>query len=215
MKILCLPLCFLLFSCLLFAQKETVISGKIIDAKSKNPLASVVVAIQNTNTMQLTTSDGKFQLNTGLKGNQLLLFHNQGYKDKLVSVQILQNKTIDLGTIPLEEDDEAREQASIISILDNDLDEDNSGSESTSGLLQASKDAFQQAAAFNWGQARFRVRGLDSQYAKLMINGMAMNKIYDGRPQWGNWGGINDVLRNQSIAIGTSPSYYAFGGILG
>lgn len=215
MKTLCLPLCFLLFSCLLFAQKETVISGKIIDAKSKNPLASVVVAIQNANTMQLTTSDGKFQLNTGLKGSQLLLFHNQGYKDKLVSVQILQNKTIDLGTIPLEEDDEAKEQASIISILDNDLDEDNSGSESTSGLLQASKDAFQQAAAFNWGQARFRVRGLDSQYAKLMINGMAMNKIYDGRPQWGNWGGINDVLRNQEIAIGTNPSDYAFGGILG
>jgi hypothetical protein len=28
-----------------------------------------------------------------------------------------------------------------------------------------------QAAAFNWGQARFRVRGLDSEHATMMING--------------------------------------------
>nr|WP_314866015.1 carboxypeptidase-like regulatory domain-containing protein [uncultured Flavobacterium sp.] len=215
MKALCPNLCFLLYASLLFAQKETVISGKIIDAKSQIPLVSVIVSIQNTNAMQLTSADGKFQFKTDLRNNQLLLFHSQGYKDKLIAVQILQEKLIDLGTIPLEEDGEVNEQASIISILDNDLDENNGSFESTSGLLQASKDAFQQAAAFNWGQAQFRIRGLDSQYAQLMINGITMNKTYDGRPQWSDWGGINDVLRNQEITIGSSLSDYAFGGILG
>ena len=206
---------FLLYASLLFAQKESIISGKILDLKSQNPLISVVVTIQNTNQMQLSAADGTFQFKTALQGNQLLLFHNQGYKDKLISVKIQENKLIDLATIVLEEDDNVNEQASVISILDNDLDEDNGGSESTSGLLQASKDAFQQAAAFNWGQARFRVRGLDNQYAQLLFNGITMNKIYDGRPQWGDWGGINDVLRNQEIAIGSSPSDYTFGGVLG
>jgi hypothetical protein len=215
MKALCPNLCFLLYASLLFAQKETVISGKIIDAKSQIPLVSVIVSIQNTNAMQLTSADGKFQFKTDLRNNQLLLFHSQGYKDKLIAVQILQEKLIDLGTIPLEEDGEVNEQASIISILDNDLDENNGSFENTSGLLQASKDAFQQAAAFNWGQAQFRIRGLDSQYAQLMINGITMNKAYDGRPQWSDWGGINDVLRNQEMTIGSSPSDYAFGGILG
>jgi len=215
MKTRCPKLFFLLYASLLFAQKETLISGKILDFTSQNPLISVVVTIQNTNQMQLSAADGKFQFKTVLQGNQLLLFHSQGYKDKLISVRIQENKLIDLGTIVLEEDDNVNEQASVISILDNDLDEDNGGSESTSGLLQASKDAFQQAAAFNWGQARFRVRGLDSQYAQLLFNGITMNKIYDGRPQWADWGGINDVLRNQEIAIGSSPSDYTFGGILG
>ena len=42
-----------------------------------------------------------------------------------------------------------------------------------------------------------------------------MNKLYDGRPQWGNWGGLNDALRNQEFSIGTAPSDYTFGGILG
>ena len=198
-----------------FAQKETLITGNIIDLKSQNPLVSVVVTIQNSATMALTSSKGKFQIKTNLQGKQLLLFHSQGYKDKLIAIDIGKEQILDLGNIPLEDDDELNEQAMVISILDNDLDEDNGGSESTSGLLQASRDAFQQAAAFNWGQARYRVRGLDNQYAALLINGITMNKIYDGRPQWGNWGGLNDVLRNQEISIGTSPSDYAFGGILG
>jgi hypothetical protein len=42
----------------LFAQKETLITGKIIDSKSQKPLVSVVVSIQNTNEMQLTSKDG-------------------------------------------------------------------------------------------------------------------------------------------------------------
>jgi hypothetical protein len=215
MKNFCPKLFFLICPYLLFAQKETVISGKIIDTKSQNPLANVVVSIQNTNSLQLSSTDGKFQFQSDVQGKHFVLFHNQGYKDKLIPIQIFKEQLIDLGTIPLEEDNETIEQAAVISIVDADLDEANGGSESTSGMLHASKDAFQQAAAFNWGQARFRMRGLDSQYAKLMINGLVMNKMYDGRPQWSDFGGINDVLRNQEIAIGNNPSDCGFGGILG
>jgi hypothetical protein len=48
-----------------------------------------------------------------------------------------------------------------------------------------------------------------------MINGISMNKIYDGRPQWSNWGGLNDATRNQEFTTGSGPSDYTFGGILG
>ena len=42
-----------------------------------------------------------------------------------------------------------------------------------------------------------------------------MNKLYNGRPQWSNWGGLNDVLRNQEFSNGLRASDYTFGGILG
>jgi len=42
-----------------------------------------------------------------------------------------------------------------------------------------------------------------------------MNKLYDGRPQWSNWGGLNDALRNQEFSNGIGPSENAFGGVLG
>ena len=83
------------------------------------------------------------------------------------------------------------------------------------GLLQASRDAFQQAAAFNWGQARFRIRSLDNEYGNTFINGISMNKIFDGRPQYANWGGLNDATRNQEFINGSMPNDYTFGGILG
>ncbi|TRX02040.1 carboxypeptidase-like regulatory domain-containing protein [Flavobacterium gawalongense] len=198
-----------------FAQQETGISGKVIDSKTQQPVASVVVTIQNTNLMQLTTVDGEFRFDNVSQGNQLVLFHSQGYKDALFPVEIIAGQLLDSDLILLEEDQTSEQQTSLITLYESDLSDDNSGSESTSGLLQSSKDAFQQAAAFNWGQARFRIRGLDSEHSTMMINGVSMNKLYDGRPQWGDWGGLNDALRNQEFSVGTAPSDYTFGGILG
>jgi hypothetical protein len=42
------------------AQNKTGILGTVLDAKTQRPLAYVVVSIQNTNVMQLTAIDGKF-----------------------------------------------------------------------------------------------------------------------------------------------------------
>src|SRR5690606_21192887 len=36
-----------------------------------------------------------------------------------------------------------------------------------------------------------------------------------GRPQWSNWGGLNDVIRNQELTTGLVPSSFNFGGLLG
>jgi hypothetical protein len=198
-----------------FAQQETRIFGKIIDAKTQNPVASVVVTIQNTNLMELTDTEGSFKFNAVQSGSLLILIHSQGFKDALYLIDILEGQLLDLGTIALEEDQSIEQQGSLIALTESDFSDDNSGSENTSGLLQSSKDAFQQAAAFNWGQARFRIRGLDSEHSTMMINGVVMNKLYDGRPQWGDWGGLNDATRNQEFSVGTSPSDYTFGGILG
>jgi hypothetical protein len=198
-----------------FAQQETRIFGKIIDAKTQNPVASVVVTIQNTNLMELTDTEGTFKFNAVPSGSLLILIHSQGFKDALYPVDLLEGQLLDLGIIVLEEDQSIEQQGSLIALTESDFSDDNSGSENTSGLLQSSKDAFQQAAAFNWGQARFRIRGLDSEHSTMMINGVSMNKLYDGRPQWGDWGGLNDATRNQEFSVGTSPSDYTFGGILG
>ena len=170
-----------------YGQKNTGFTGKLVDSKTQQPMQSVIVSIQNTNLTQLSDSDGKFTFDKVEVGNQLIRIRTNGYKDQLLQVEITEGQVLDLGTVTLEEDQTIEQQLSLITITESDLGDDNSGSESTSGLLQASKDVFQQAAAFNWGQARFRIRGLDNENATTMINGVMMNKIYDGRPQWSNW----------------------------
>jgi len=195
-------------------QQEITVTGIVIDARTQNPLENVVVTIQNTAVMQLTSKDGKFELHIFPQKEQLLLLRNQGYKDYILKIQS-SKQNINLGILQIEDTYSDEVPAALITLSDNDFSEDNSSSEMTSGLLQSSKDAFMQASAFNWGQARFRIRGLDSENGTMMLNGMTMNKIYDGRPQWNNWGGLNNVLRNQEFSVGTAASNYTFGGILG
>ena len=200
---------------LAFAQQEITVTGIVIDARTQNPLENVVATIQNTAVMQLTSKKGKFELHVFPTKEKLLLLRSQGYKDLLLKLQYNSGQNINLGILQLEDTYTDEVPAALITLSDNDFSDDNSSSEMTSGLLQSSRDAFMQASAFNWGQARFRMRGLDSENGTMMLNGMTMNKIYDGRPQWNNWGGLNNVLRNQEFSVGNAASNYTFGGVLG
>lgn len=197
------------------AQTPGKITGRVVDSKSQRPMANVIVSVQNTILSVTTDPTGQFTIENVDQGDKLVSLKSAGYRDQLLPVKVVAGTTVDLGTVVMEEDITQEQELSLITITENDLGDDNSGSESTAGLLQASRDTYQQAAAFNWGQARFRVRGLDSEYGTTMINGVVMNKLYDGRPQWSNWGGINDATRNQEFTSGTLPSDYTFGGILG
>lgn len=216
MKKLVFSTLFVLQAFFVFAQQGTGITARVVDAKTQKPLQNVVASIQNTNLTQQTNVSGVFIFNEVPQGAQVLQIKSSGYKDQLLPLEIAANQILDLGVLVLEEDQQATDLgSSLISITESDLGDDNSGSESTASLLQSSRDVFQQAAAFNWGQARFKIRGLDNEYANTMINGISMNKFFDGRPQYSNWGGLNDALRSQEFTFGTSPSDYTFGGILG
>ena len=215
MKKLVLSTLLVLQAVFVFAQQTSTLKGKVVDSKSQKPLQNVVATIQSTNQSVVTDAEGIFNFKSIPDGEPVLVVSSTGYRTQTFVLEVAPGQTVDLGTIVLEEDITTELQLSLVTITENDLGDDNTGSESTSGLLQASRDTYQQAAAFNWGQARFRIRGLDNQYGTTMINGISMNKIYDGRPQWSNWGGLNDATRNQEFTMGSSPSEYTFGGILG
>ena len=215
MKKLVLSLLFLFQAVFAVAQNQSIVKGKVVDSKSQSPLGSVKIMIQSNEQFVTTNSLGEFQISGISDGNQILVISVDGYNTQNFAIEVVANQTLDVGLLFLDEDITSEQQLSLVTITENDLGDDNSGSESTAGLLQSSRDAYQQAAAFNWGQARFRMRGLDNEYGVTMINGISMNKIYDGRPQWSNWGGLNDATRNQEFTLGSAPSDYTFGGILG
>lgn len=214
MKKLVISILFVMQVVFAFAQQGTLVKGKVVDSKTQKPLQNVVATLQNTTLTVLTNSDGIFTFENVAEGSHLLEITSTGYSRQILSLDVA-GEPLDVGLVVLEEDITSEQELSLITITENDLGDDNSGSESTAGLLQATRDVYQQAAAFNWGQARFRIRGLDNEYGTTMINGIVMNKLYDGRPQWSNWGGLNDATRNQEFTMGSAPSDYTFGGILG
>lgn len=214
MKKLLFSTLFVLLTITTWAQSTT-LRGIVVDSKTQQPLFNVTAELTNTNLTGTTNEQGEFVIANPPAGSQVLLINFTGYLQKRFVLDIAIDEDVDLGIIPLEEDVTSEQQLSLITLTENDLGDDNAGSETTSGLLQASRDAFQQAAAFNWGQARFRIRGLDNEYGNTFINGISMNKIYDGRPQYSNWGGLNDATRNQEFISSSMPNDYTFGGILG
>ncbi|MHA3789917.1 carboxypeptidase-like regulatory domain-containing protein [Flavobacterium hauense] len=199
----------------LHAQQTASVLGKVIDSKTQEPLHGATAILQSSGREVLTNSDGFFVLDKVPDGEQFLTVSLTGYIAQNFILKMIDSRTLDLGIIILEEDITSEQQLGLITLTDNDLADGNSGSDTSAGLLQASRDVFQQSAAFNWGPARFKMRGLDTEYGSILINGITMNRVYDGRPQWANWGGLNDAIRNQEYTTGTAPSDYTFGSLLG
>ena len=190
------------------------VKGVVVENDSGKPLQNVQVVVRQTNVMKSTGIDGAFEFKNLKNGTYILEIKLVGYETQNFPVALFGN-TIDLGLIVLYKDILEEQDLSIITITDDQLSNDASSADNISGLLQASKDIFLRTAAFEFSSSFFRIKGLDSSNGKVLINGLEMNKIYDGRAQWSNWGGLNDVLRNQEFSNGLAPSDFTFGGILG
>ena len=102
-----------------------------------------------------------------------------------------------------------------IMLLDSDFDESSSSVNEASTLLTSSRDVFNSIAAFNFGSFRYRIRGNDSKYSDVMINGILMNDPETGRPVFSNWGGLNDAFRNSVIVEGLGRTDAGFGSLAG
>ncbi|WP_440120557.1 TonB-dependent receptor domain-containing protein [Tenacibaculum sp. Ill] len=204
----------LLFSGLFGLNAQNIVKGIVINGDSENPMQGVSVSVKEANISGTTDTSGAFTLNGLPNGRQIVTVSLNGYETQNFPVE-LSGKTVDLGTIFMYEDLSEDQDLSTITITDDELSGDTSAADNISGLLQASRDIYLRTAAFEWSGSFYRVRGLDSENGEVLLNGIEMNKLYNGRPQWSNWGGLNDVLRNQEFSNGLAPSNYTFGGVLG
>jgi len=200
--------------CFTTIYSQNIIKGIVVDTNSENPLSNVFVRVKNTIVTTKTTANGVFQIKDLSNGSYVLEIKFNGFETQNFPVELF-GKTLDLGLIMLYKDITEEQDLSIITITDDELSNDASAADNISGLLQASKDIFLRTAAFEFSSSFFRIKGLDSGNGKVLINGIEMNKTYDGRAQWSNWGGLNDVLRNQEFSNGLAPSNFTFGGVLG
>ena len=100
-------------------------------------------------------------------------------------------------------------------LMDSDFEESSTSVNDASTLLNSSRDVFNSIAAYNFGSLRYRVRGNDSKYSDVMINGVLMNDPETGRPVFSNWGGLNDAFRNSVLVEGLGKTDAGFGNLGG
>ncbi len=197
----------------ILGQQRYSVKGNVLDQHSKEPLSGVSITIESTGAFTKTDASGDFKMSDMEKGPHIVSLIKNDYITQRIPIEIGEEE-VHLGYIFLEKDIVTEQTDNLISLTEAELFDDAINT-NTTGLLQATRDVFLNTAAFDFGQAFFRVRGYDSQHAVVLINGIPMNQLVDGRPQWNHWGGLNDVTRNQQFSSALGTSIYSFGGILG
>ena len=215
MKNYILSLMLICFSTISGFAQQTTVQGVVKDSQTLEPMSEVMVEIEGSILSTMTNQQGEFSFSADVPdGNQTLILTKTNYLNLYYPIVITSGELVNIGELFLELDNE-NDELFTITLSDDELNDDTSGADNISGLLSASQDIFQRAAAFEFSPSFFRLRGLNTDNGTVLMNGIEMNKIFDGRPQWSNWGGMNDVLRSQELSNGLAPSPYNFGGLLG
>lgn len=215
-KRLFLSLLSLLCPIIIWAQSNII--GQVVEDRSELPVVGVSVYIQSSGITVITNENGEFSFeNVKLPlGEQVLVVEKKDYSTKRYPIIINEDELIDLGLLFIEVDlAEEKLRMGTISLADDELDAGDDISFNVSGLLQATQDTYLRAAAFDFSATFFSPRGLDNANGKVLINGIEMNELFAGRPQWGKWGGLNDVQNNREFSMYSKANDYTFGDIAG
>lgn len=160
---------------------------------------------------------GYFQFVDLKPGHYLITVTKPNFESKVLEFDVTADeKRKDLGVIVL--DNSLGTDAGVVVIDDSATDTEDGGSamQPTVGLLSSGRDAFQNVSAFELGAYWFRPRGVDNRFEDVMFNGVSMSKNDDGRIDFNNWGGLNDVTRYPYENVDNiTPSEYAFGNLGG
>jgi hypothetical protein len=190
------------------------LTGTVRDARTRNTLSGVQLELQGGRFSSSTDSVGRFFLRLPVEVDSATCeFSKKGYIPRRFT-GLFTKPLLDIGVVYMEPEVPDEMAENLITLGDSDLFDDDTYA-SGSGFLQASRDVFLNRAAFDFSPAFFRIRGYDTRNAAVYINGIPMNRFYDGRPQWNNWGGLNDVTRNQQYLPGLRPVGPGFGGLRG
>lgn len=197
-----------------FAQ--TTVYAYVKDQDGK-PLEKAEVDLAQSSNDVTADKIGYFQFVDLQPGHYLITVTKPSFESKILEFDVTAGeKRKDLGVITLNYN--VGNDAGVVVIDDsaNDTEDGGSAMQPTVGLLSSGRDAFQNVSAFELGAYWFRPRGVDNRFEDVVFNGVPMSKNDDGRIDFSNWGGLNDVTRYPYENVDNiTPSEYTFGNLGG
>lgn len=183
------------------------LSVKVLNADTNQGINGVAVAYNKS--VYLTNSDGVAEVPIDLSKSAFFEITKTGF----TSTSFALNDLAGMNSYAVRLKPYA--SASNIIVLDDDeLQDDGSGS-AVSSILRASRDNFLQAAAFNFRAGRFQVRGYENEFSSTYINGLPMQTLHNSRVPFNFWGGLNDVMRNNTANFGMDYADFGIGNLNG
>ena len=194
----------------MFAQSVT---GTVIDSDSKEPLIGVSILEVGTSNGVITDLDGNFQLN--LTAGATLQLSYVGYATQEINV----GKKTNLGTLELKPEAVGLEDVTVTGqiavqrktpiavsqVTALEIEERIGGGEFVE-VLKNTPGVHANSNGGSWGDSEIWMRGFDNTNIAMMINGVPMNGMENGRVYWSNWQGLSDVTSVMQTQRGLGAS---------
>lgn len=215
---------FLTFNFTSFAQQ---VSGVVKDKKTGETLVGATVSVEGTTNGTLSDAKGVFALKVE-EGEQKISIAFMGYTTVFVDVNLKSGETKDLGDIVLVPEsiglDELEITASFakdrstpvaFSTVEPELIAEKLGTQEYPEILKSTPSVYTTKTGGGYGDGRINLRGFDSNNIGVLINGVPVNDMENGKVYWSNWAGLSDVTRTMQVQRGLGASKLAISSVGG
>ncbi len=205
-----------------------VLSGLVVDEDGNRLPAALVelVNVETDRTYGTTTNiDGEFEI-TVEAGTYSMKISYMGYEEKTLTVDATTDR--DLGRLVLRPTAIGLQEVMVVSSFARDRQTpvaisnisaeaitERLGTQEFPQLLQSTPSVYATRDGGGFGDGRINMRGFDSNNIGVLINGVPVNDMENGRVYWSNWAGLSDVTETMQVQRGLGASRLAISSVGG
>ena len=202
MKIRALLVILLTLACAGAYAQDGGVKGKVVSRDGRVALSNVKVVVEPLGVTVMTDNHGNFNIDQLPKGEYQLKFEAPEFENLDLAIRV--DKMVkNLNSVVMAPDVQYVIDDAVFAEFDSDTAADG---QSLPSSLSSSKDVFNNIASYKFSEMRFNVRGYDSQYSSIYLNGIRFNDAMTGYGPWSLWSGLNDATRNQENTAGLRSS---------
>jgi iron complex outermembrane receptor protein len=202
---------------------QSTVTGTVMDAELNAPLLGANIVVKGTTKGAISDFDGKFSLTTDAASGEVVISY-VGYTSQTIAF----NGSQDLGTVTLSPSQIGLQEVLLLASVAVDRKtpvavstikaEDIALKLSTQEfpeILKSTPGVYATRAGGGYGDGRVNLRGFDSNNIAVMINGVPVNDMENGRVYWSNWAGLGDVTSTMQVQRGLGASKVAVASVGG
>lgn len=200
------------FCSVAFAQQT--VTGRVVDSESGEALIGATVLEKGTTNGTITDLNGGFSLSVA-SGATLAVSYigygtiELGANDDLSAIKLA------VSTVGLKEIEilasvaTDRKTPVAVSTIKREAIIERASNQEFPELLKATPGVYATKQGGGYGDSRINLRGFNSENVAVLINGVPVNDMENGRIFWSNWAGLTDVTTSMQIQRGLGASKVA------
>ena len=209
---------------------QSLVTGVVVDGSTNEPLIGANVSIKGTTDGTFTGLDGSFSFSADPSPGAVVLVSYIGYEDIEIPYSGVVAGTIsgDIGMVKMKSTnltlDEIRVTADVsidrktpstYTNVSQQYVSEYAGTQEVPELLKMTPGVYTTKEGGGVGDSRVYIRGFSQENITVMINGVPVNDMENGRVFWSNWNGLGDVTSQMQVVRGLGVSKLAIGSIGG